>query len=217
VTGEGRVRVLVADDHHEFRSSVRLLLKGVPEVEIVAECATGAGAVVIAGAKQPDVVLMDLKMPDLNGIDATRAIVAENPRIAVLVLSMFDDDESVFRAVRVGARGYVLKGVGRDELVRAILAVAAGDAIFGPAVAARILAFFAGRESSSGVFPQLTEREGEVLDRIAAGHNNGRIANDLFLSPKTVRNHVSSIFSKLQVADRSEAIVRARDAGLGRG
>jgi DNA-binding NarL/FixJ family response regulator len=217
MTSEGPVRVLVADDHREFRNSVRLLLRGVPDVEIVAECATGAAAVLAAREQQPDVVLMDLKMPDLNGIDATRTIVADSPRIAVLVLTMFDDDESVFRAVRVGARGYVLKGVSRDDLVRAILGVASGDAIFGPAVALRVLAYFAGRESSSGVFPQLTEREGEILDRIAAGHNNGRIASDLFLSPKTVRNHVSNIFSKLQVADRAEAIVRARDAGLGRG
>jgi DNA-binding NarL/FixJ family response regulator len=161
---------------------------------------------------------MDLRMPGLDGIEATRRIVAASPHIAVLVLTMHDDDASLFSAVRAGARGYLLKGADQAEIVRAVAAVAEGEAIFGASLAGRILEFFAAPRArgTEVVFPQLTAREHEVLDLIAAGRSNGEVAATLVLSPKTVRNHVSAIFAKLQVADRAQAIVLARDAGLGR-
>ena len=169
-----------------------------------------------AAALHPDVVVMDLKMPGLNGIEATRQITAGAPHVAVLVLSMFDDDDSVFMAMRVGARAYLLKGATRNDLVAAILAVSRGDAIFGPGIAQRVLTYFAGRDAVQGVFPELTDRERQILDLVAAGRTNPTIAGELFLSPKTVRNHVSNIFAKLQVASRAEVIILARNAGLGR-
>jgi DNA-binding NarL/FixJ family response regulator len=215
---ESKVRILVADDHPLYRRGLAGLLSAQAGWEVIGEEADGIGAVTAAHTQQPDVVVMDLRMPGIDGIEATRRIVATSPHIAVLVLTMYDDDASVFAAMRAGARGYLLKGADQTEIVRAVAAVAGGEAIFGAAVAARILEFFAaGRPRGTEViFPQLTAREHEVLDLIAAGRSNAELATTLVLSPKTVRNHVSNIFAKLQVADRAQAIVLARDAGLGR-
>jgi DNA-binding NarL/FixJ family response regulator len=209
------IRVLIADDHPLVRQGLQAALAPVPEVEVVAEAATGAAAIREALLHQPDVVVMDLQMPELNGIEATRELGRALPSAAVLVLTMFDDDDWVFAAMRAGARGYVLKGAEHHEIARAILAVAAGEAIFGPAVATRVLAYFAAPPATPTPFPELTAREGEVLDLIAAGQTNHQIADQLGLSGKTVANHISAIFAKLQVADRTQAILRARDAGLG--
>ncbi len=211
------IRVLIADDHPVFRFGLRALLQGEADMEIVGEATTGREAVAMALERKPDVVLMDLNMPELNGIEAIRRIRAAAPDIAVLVITMFDD-ESVFAAMRAGARGYLLKGAEAEETLRAVRAVAHGEAIFSPAIADRIMHYFAHtpRASAPVVFPELTEREREVLTLIAQGLTNRAIAERLVLSEKTVRNHVSSIFSKLQVADRAEAIIRAREAGLGR-
>jgi DNA-binding NarL/FixJ family response regulator len=213
------IRILIADDHTLFRDGLRALLNSVSDTEVVGEAATGEDAVAQAAALQPDVILMDIQMPDLNGIEATRRVLHASPHVGVIVVTMFEDDDSVFAAMRAGARGYVLKGAGQDEMLRAIRAVARGEALFGAAIAERLVNFFAAPRPSAPpqVFPELTNREREVLDLIAQGHNNSEIATRLVLSPKTVRNHVSNIFSKLQVADRAEAIIRARDAGLGRG
>jgi DNA-binding NarL/FixJ family response regulator len=210
-------RVLIADDHPVFRDGLRLLLADETEIEVVGVAASGAEVAEAARELQPDVVVMDLHMPDVNGVEATRRIVRDSPHIAVLVLTMFDDNESVFAAMRAGARGYLLKGSGQAEIVRAIGAVGVGTAVFGPSIAQRVIDYFAGDRagSAAAVFPELTDREREVLDFIAQGVNNTTIARKLHLSPKTIRNHVSNIFSKLQVADRAEAIVRARRAGLG--
>lgn len=212
-----RIKVLIADDHALFRHGLRALLRVLPAVDLVGEATGGEAAVERALALQPDVILMDVQMPDLNGIDATRRILQTSPHIGILMLTMFDEDDSVFAAMRAGARGYVLKGADRGELGRAITAVAGGEAIFSPAIAQRMIQYFGaiGTLPSSEPFPQLSEREREVLELIAQGHNNADIAARLVLSPKTVRNHVSNIFAKLQVADRAEAIVRARNAGLG--
>jgi DNA-binding NarL/FixJ family response regulator len=209
------IRVLIADDHPLVRAGLQAALASVPDVEIVAEAATGSAAIREAALHQPDVVVMDLQMPDLNGIEATRELGRVVPSAAVLVLTMFDDDDWVFAAMRAGARGYVLKGAEQHEIARAIMAVAAGEAIFGPAVATRVLAYFASPPRAPTPFPELTAREREVLDLIAAGHTNHQIAERLGLSVKTVANHISAIFAKLQVADRTQAILRARDAGLG--
>jgi DNA-binding NarL/FixJ family response regulator len=209
------IRILIADDHPLVCEGLKAALAPLPEVEIVAEAATGHAAIREAVLHQPDVVVMDLQMPELNGIDATRELGRVVPSAAVLVLTMFDDDDWVFAAMRAGARGYVLKGAEQQELARAIMAVAAGEAIFGPAVATRVLAYFATPARTPTPFPELTDREREVLDLIAAGHTNHQIAERLGLSAKTVANHISAIFAKLQVADRTQAILRARDAGLG--
>jgi len=211
------LRVVVADDHPVYRDGLRLVLCPTDHLEVVGEAATGLEAVSVAAELQPDVVVMDLRMPEINGIEATRRIVSANPRVAVLMVTMFDDDESVFSAIRAGAKGYVLKGADRSEIVRAVHAVAGGEMIFGPGVADRVLSYFSALRGQHSVspFPQLTEREREVLDLIAKGYSNPELARRLVLSPKTVRNHVSNIFSKLQVADRAQAIVRAREAGLG--
>jgi DNA-binding NarL/FixJ family response regulator len=210
------IRILIVDDHAAFRAGLAALLKSQAELRLVGEAATGTEAVRRSLELQPDVVLMDLGMPGLDGVSATRQIVDASPHIAVLVLTMADDDAAVFDAVRAGARGYLLKGADRAELVRAIRAVASGDAIFGPPVARRLMAFFA-EPSRLGpaTFPELSDREHEVLELVARGMSNQQIVDRLVISPKTVRNHVSNIFSKLQVRDRSEAIVRAREAGLG--
>ena len=210
------IRVLVADDHPAFRRGLELMLADVDDLDVVGMAETGALAVDLAGSLAPDVVLMDLRMPDLDGIEATRRIVRSAPAPAVVVLTMFEDDDSVFAAMRAGARGYLLKGADQDEIVRAIRAAAAGEAIFGPEVAARVIDHFAqGAGSLAAVFPSLTEREREVLEMIAAGKGNAAIAHELMITLKTVRNHVSNIFTKLQVSDRSAAIVKARQAGLG--
>jgi DNA-binding NarL/FixJ family response regulator len=214
----GPLRVLIADDHPVFRKGLRVLLTSLPEATVVGEAAGGEEAVRLAAEHAPDVVVMDINMPGVNGVEATRRIIAARPDAAVLVLTMLEDDDSVFNAMRAGARGYLVKGSDTDEVVRAITAVGHGEAIFGPSVARRILAFLTRPLSAydKQLFPELSNREREVLDLIAAGTANADIAKRLFLSPKTVRNHVSSIFTKLQVADRSDAIIRARAAGLGR-
>jgi DNA-binding NarL/FixJ family response regulator len=210
------LRILLADDHVSFRSGLEALLRTVPGFEVVGAAATGEEVVARAATDQPDVVVMDLNMPVLDGIEATRRIVATSPHIAVLVVSMHEDDDQVFGALKVGARGYLLKGADRVELVRAIRGVASGEAIFGPAIARRLVSFFAARpDVEPTIFPELTEREREILDLVARGLSNTQITQRLVVSPKTVRNHVSNIFSKLQVADRAQAIVRAREAGLG--
>jgi DNA-binding NarL/FixJ family response regulator len=208
--------VVIADDHPMIRQGLRLTLGALPGIEVVGEATTGQQAVELAESLQPDVLIMDLNMPEGNGIDATRALTQSSPHINVLILTMFDDDASVFQAMRAGARGYLLKGAGEHEIERAIRGVASGEAIFGPAVAQRVLDFLTGTTPRQpAAFPQLSEREREVLSLLAQGRSNPDIARQLFLSPKTVRNHVSNIFTKLQVADRAQAIIRARDAGLG--
>ncbi|MFH1474615.1 MAG: response regulator transcription factor [Chloroflexota bacterium] len=210
-------RVLIADDHASFRSGLRALLGTAGDMVVVGEAGTGDEAVQRTTELQPDVVLMDLNMPGMDGLEATRRIVDAAPHVAVLVVTMYDDDDSVFNAVRAGARGYVLKGAQRAELLRAVRAVVSGEAIFGPGVARRLMAYFARPRPAVDVaaFPELTEREREILDLVARGRSNPEITAGLGLSPKTVRNHVSNIFSKLQVRDRAEAIVRARQAGMG--
>jgi len=183
-------------------------------MHLVGEAEDGERAVAMAVELQPEVILMDLQMPVLNGIEATRAIAQSCPHIAVVMLTMFEDDDSVFAAMQAGARGYLLKGAVRSEILAAIRAAAAGEAIFGPTLAKRMMHYFSQPRPSDTPFPELTERERDVLGLIAQGHSNGQIAEQLVLSPKTVRNYVTSIFSKLQVADRAHAILRARDAGM---
>jgi DNA-binding NarL/FixJ family response regulator len=213
-----RIRVLIADDHPVFRYGLRALLTSeATTMEVVGEATTGEEAVALAAQYFPDVILMDVNMPGLNGIEATRRILATTPRVGILMLTMFDDDESVFAAMRAGACGYLLKGAEGDETIRAITGVSKGEAIFSPAIARRLMDYFGKPPKSpqpTHPFPELTEREREILTLIAQGYTNPAIAERLVLSPKTVRNHVSTIFSKLQVAGRAEAIIRARDAGL---
>jgi DNA-binding NarL/FixJ family response regulator len=211
------IHILIADDHTLFRDGLCVLLDSLADFEVVGQAATGAEAIAQDEALQPDVILMDIQMPGLNGIEATRHITRASPHIGVIMVTMFEDDESVFAAMRAGARGYILKGADQEEVLRTIRSVARGEALFGPAIAARLMNFFAAPRSaiSPNIFPELTEREREVLHLIAQGYNNGRIASELRLVLKTVRNHVSNILNKLQVADRAEAIVRARMAGFG--
>lgn len=208
------IRIVLADDHPVVLGGLRALLESLQGYDVVAEASDGETAVRETQLSKPDVVLMDVRMPGIDGIEATRRIKTAVPEAAVLMLTMHDDDETVLAAMRAGASGYVLKGAAQDEIDRAIRAVVAGEAIFGPGVARKLLGLF-----SSSVpdrpFPELTDREREVLDLVAAGRNNAAIAADLFLAPKTVANHISAIFAKLRVADRSEAIVRARREGLG--
>jgi DNA-binding NarL/FixJ family response regulator len=215
-------RVLLVDDHDGFRAGFHAALASVDDIVIVGDAVDGREALRMAEDLQPDVVVMDLKMPRLDGIEATRRLLQDSPHIGVLVLTMFDDDESIFLAMRAGARGYLVKGAPRDEIVRSIQAVAAGEAIVGPAIARRIQDYLtspapsaAPRPDPGGAFPELTERERDVLGLMAAGHNNSVIASRLGISSKTVRNHGSNIFTKLVVADRVQAIIRAREAGLG--
>jgi DNA-binding NarL/FixJ family response regulator len=210
------VRVVVADDHPIVRDGLRVLLDSLPDMELVGEATTGREAVRSAVADRPDVIVMDLRMPDLDGATATAEICRTAPEVAVLVLTMLDDDDWVFAAMRAGARGYLVKGASQQEIVRAITAVAAGEAIFGPGVARRVLRYFAAPLAAQPAFPELSPREREVLDLIAGGLTNAAIAVRLGLSAKTVGNHTSAIFAKLQVAGRAEAIIRAREAGLGR-
>ena len=213
------IRVFIADDHRFYREGVRTMLNVAPDIEIVGEAENGDQTIAQAEGLQPDVILMDLKMPGVNGVEATRRILHTSPHIGVLVLTMFEADESVFAAMRAGARGYLLKDVDQEELVRAVNAVNRGEAIFSPAIAQRLIHYFAALRPAAAdlAFPELTEREREILQLIAQGHSNAEIAERLLLRTKTVQNHVSNIFSKLQVADRAQAIVRAREAGLGLG
>lgn len=209
-------RVLVADDHPAFRAGLRMMLAAADDMELVAEAEDGAQVASLVDEHDPDVVVMDLRMPGLDGIEATRRLVEVHPHVGVVVLTMFEDDQSVFAAMRAGARGYLLKGAEQDEILRAIRAVAAGEALFGPGIARLVIEHFASGSGSAQVaFPTLTQREREVLELIAAGRGNGAIAQQLSLTLKTVRNHVSNIFAKLQVADRAAAIVLAREAGYG--
>jgi DNA-binding NarL/FixJ family response regulator len=219
VPADEPIRLVIADDHPVYRDGLAALLATVEGVEVVGTASTGREAVEVCRDLLPDVVVMDVRMPDLDGVEATRRVTAESPSVGVLVLTMSEDDATVFAAMRAGARGYLLKGANQREIVRAVTAVAEGQAIFGPAIAARVAEFFTAGPAAAadaGPFPQLTAREREILDLLAAGRSNQQIAQALFLSPKTVRNTVSNVFAKLHVADRAEAIVRAREAGLGR-
>jgi DNA-binding NarL/FixJ family response regulator len=215
---ESTIRVLIADDHAVFRWGLRTLLGSEGDMEVVGEATTGIEVLERATELRPDVILMDIQMPQVNGIEATRRILEANPHVGVVVLTMFEDDESVFSAMRAGARGYVLKGAPPSEILKVVRAVGDGEAHFGPEIAKRLMDFFSAPKPASPeeAFPELTAREAEVLDLIAKGHSNAKIAARLFVSPKTVANHLSHIFTKLQVADRAHAIIRAREAGLGR-
>jgi DNA-binding NarL/FixJ family response regulator len=214
------IRVMIVDDHPTFVRGLQFVVSTTEGLAIVAVAENGSVAIERAAELQPDVILMDLHMPVVNGIEATAEIKATSPNIAILVLTMLEDDDSVFAAMRAGASGYLLKGAEKDEIVRAIQAVYAGEAIFGPGIAQRVMGYFRAQGDQTGLdpasaFPQLTERERELLGLIAAGHDNSQIADELVLSRKTVRNHISNIFSKLQVAHRAQAIVMAREAGMG--
>jgi len=211
-------RILIADDHPHFRDGLRALLLSAPDVEVVGEARDGEETIALAAGLQPDVILMDLNMPGTGGIEATRRILHTSPHISVLVISMYEDDDSVFAALKAGARGYLLKGALKAEILRAIRSVTSGEAIFGPAIARRLMQYFSAPrpDTLAETFPELTDREREILDLIARHETNPEIARRLHLSQKTVRNHVSNIFTKLQVADRAQAIIRAREAGLGR-
>lgn len=209
------IRLLIADDHTLFREGVRALLSATPDIFYVGEAATGEDALVRIEATQPDVVLMDINMPGINGIEATRRILRSRPTTGVIMVTMLEDDGSLFAAMRAGARGYVLKGANHNELLQAIRAVAQGQVLFGPAIAARVTQFFTGVKATAGQpFPELTEREREILALMARHFSNPEIAQRLGISGKTISNHVTNIFNKLQVADRAAAILRARDAGL---
>ncbi len=208
------IRVLIVDDHPIFRDGLQAALDGADGIDVVGEAADGPTALAAAAALRPDVILMDLNLPGMSGIEATRAVLGRQTEVKVLVLTMQADDESVFAAVRAGASGYLLKGADRQELIRSVQGVAAGEAVFGSAVAARILGHFS-RTPVAAPFPQLTDREREILDLVAAGLGNQAIAARLCLAPKTIRNNVAAILQKLQAADRAEAIARARGQGLG--
>ena len=210
------IHILIADDHPVFRFGLRALLEAQTDMVVVGEAESGTAAVQMAHALKPDVLLMDINMPGLNGIEATKQVTAASKDIAILIITMFDDD-TVFTAMQAGARGYLLKGAQGSETLRAIRAVANGEVIFSPGVAEQMMSFFAqgGKISDLDPFPELTPREREILTLLAQGLTNNAIAEKLVLSPKTIRNQVSNIFSKLQVASRSEAIVKAREAGLG--
>jgi DNA-binding NarL/FixJ family response regulator len=215
------IRVLIVDDHTLFREGLSAILMNVADIEVVGEAGTGREAVTQVETLAPDVVLMDISMPDLNGIDATQQVLAVKPDTGIIMLTMLEDNDSLFAAMCAGARGYILKGADKAEVLKTIRAVADGEALFGPAIARRLTTFFrhsqGGRHQNEAVspFPDLTDREREVLELIAAGENNQEIARKLHISDKTVSNHISHIFDKLQVADRAQAIVKARQAGLG--
>ena len=212
---EQRMRIVIADDHPVFRFGLRALLEAQTDMEVVGEAESGEKAVRMSRELTPDVLLMDVNMPGLNGIEATKQITQEDEHPAVLIITMFDDD-TVFTAMQAGARGYLLKGARGDETLRAIRAVANGEVIFSPGVAEQMMAYFArGMKAAAEPFPELTPREREILELLAQGLTNAAIAEKLVLSPKTIRNQVSNVFGKLQVASRSEAIVKAREAGMG--
>ncbi|GLV54515.1 DNA-binding response regulator [Dictyobacter sp. S3.2.2.5] len=209
--------ILLVDDHPLVRNGLRALLSSVPDLQVAGEAANGKEAITQAATLRPSIILMDLHMPEMNGIEATRHILQANPHIGILVLTMLEDDASVFAAMRAGARGYLLKGADQTEVLRAIGVVAHGEAIFSPPIARRLMQYFANMQPilPASSFPDLTEREREILTLITMGKSNAEIAQELVLSPKTVSNHVSNILSKLQVVDRAQAVLRARQAGLG--
>jgi DNA-binding NarL/FixJ family response regulator len=215
-----RIKLMIADDHKLFREGLKALLAVTDDIEIVAEAEDGNSALKKCQELQPEIILMDINMPGLNGIYATQQILEKFPQIGIIMLTMLEDDTSVFNAMRAGARGYLLKGADPQEVLRVIRAVAEGQALFGPAIATRLMNFFKELSlkpvaaQSKATFPELTERELEVLRLISQGLNNSEITHKLVLSPKTVRNHITNIFSKLQVADRAQAIVRAREEGV---
>ena len=211
------LHILLVDDHPLVRNGLRALLASVPDMTVVGEASNGEEAIARAEELQPDIILMDLHMPGLNGIEATRRIVQVHPHIGILVLTMLEDDASVFAAMRAGARGYLLKGADQADVLRAISVAAHGEAIFSPPIARRLMQYFENMQPilPPNIFPDLTEREREILGLIARGKSNAEIAGELVLSPKTVSNHVSNIFSKLQVVDRAQAVLRAKQAGLG--
>ncbi|WP_061297433.1 response regulator [Herbidospora cretacea] len=208
------MKVLLADDHPLLRHGLRALLEQVGGAEVVGEAGDGEEAVAMALSLNPDVVVMDLVMPGVGGLEATRRLIDQRPDLGILVLTMSEDDASVFAALRAGARGYVLKGTGGGDFLAAVTAVSKGEAVYGPAVARRIRRFLTSGPGT-GPFPELTQREREILDLLANGRTNAEIARTLYLSLKTVKNHLTSVFAKLQVADRAQAVVRARQAGLG--
>jgi DNA-binding NarL/FixJ family response regulator len=209
------IRVLIADDHPLFLYGLRSALEAVSTIDVVGEATSGTAVIALANTLKPDVIIMDLNMPGVSGIEATRRIVAADASIRVLVLTMFSDDESMFSAIRAGARGYLLKGADPDDIVRAVHAVAESEAVFGPAIASRLLTFVATAiPPRPEAFPELSDREREILWLIARGENNASIARRLVLSPKTVRNHVSNIYRKLNVSNRAQAAARVREAGL---
>ena len=210
------IRVVVADDHPVVRDGLRSLFESLDDIQVVGEASTGRQAIRAAVLHKPDVLVMDLGMPDVDGIAATGEIAKLAPDVAVLVLTMTDEDHTVFAAMRAGARGYLVKGAAKEEIIRAVTGVAAGEAIFGPDVARQVLNFFSRSTQPQEPFPELSRREREILNLVASGLSNTAIANRLQLSVKTVNNNTSSIFAKLQVAGRTEAVIRARDAGLGR-
>ena len=211
------IRIVLADDHPVYRDGLRALIDRSPDLELVGEAASGAEAVSMAAASSPAVVLMDIRMPGMSGIEATRQILEAQPETRILILTMSEDDDSLFAAMRAGARGYIPKDADAEELLGAIRAAALGEAIFGASIATRLMSFFAGGARSAAAFPELTERELEILEQIAAGRSNAEIGQRLGIAPKTVRNHVANVLNKLEVADRSQAIVRAREAGMGGG
>ncbi|WP_129675842.1 response regulator transcription factor [Candidatus Chloroploca sp. Khr17] len=209
------IRVLIADDHTLFREGVSAMLQATSDTELVGEAGTGADALAQALALRPDIVLMDIMMPELNGILATERLVAAQPGVGVIMLTMLEDDDSLFAAMCAGARGYILKGADKAEMLQTIRAVANGEARFGPAIAGRLMGLFRQqRAARERPFPNLSEREFEVLELVARGLSNGQIADRLLISGKTVSNHISNIFLKLHVSDRAQAIVRAHQAGL---
>jgi DNA-binding NarL/FixJ family response regulator len=211
------VRVLIADDHPMFRFGLTAAIGAAPEIDLIGEASSGAELIEMVDRITPDVVITDLAMPGTDGVSATRQIKARHPEVAVLILTMHEDDEALFGAIRAGARGYLLKGADRADIVRAVLTVARGDVVYGTNVAQRIMDFFTGahQDYATTVFPHLTNREREILELVAAGHHNHEIARRLVLSEKTIRNHVASVLTKLQVSDRAAAVAKARDAGLG--
>lgn len=216
--GDDVIRILVVDDHGLFREGLIALLKAAPETEVVGQAGTGREALAQVEELGPDVVLMDIMMPDMNGIEATRRILADHAGTRIVMLTMLEDDDSLFAAMCAGARGYILKGADKADVLRTVRAVAGGEALFGPAIASRLTTFFQSADDqglSVTPFPALTDREREVLTLIAQGLNNSQIAAQLHISGKTVSNHISRIFNKLQVSDRAQAIVKAREAGLG--
>ncbi len=211
-----QLTVLIADDHPLFRKGMRSLLESMPDIELIGEAESGQEAINMAAEHQPDLVLMDLQMPGGSGLSATRELSKTSPNVHILIVTLFQDDESIFTALRAGARGYILKDADEEEMMRAIRAAGEGEAIFSPAIATRLMDYFSNPQTivPKELFPELTEREREILILIARGESNAAIADQLSISVKTVRNHVSNIYNKLQVADRAQAAIRAREAGL---